>query len=110
MFSIDDCYEYNVLLNIFPWNTIKAGTSTHVEPIAYDGVVLLLMLLMEYRDEGLLFFITILIITKLVEKKIRDNYLSLYCSSVCIGKYKHRSKESSHFIYLKQSFNDKINS
>ena len=23
-----------VLLNIFPWNTIKAGTSTHVEPIA----------------------------------------------------------------------------
>ena len=53
MFSIDDCYEYNVLLNIFPWNTIKAGTSTHVEPIAYDGVVLLmmLMLLMEYRDE-----------------------------------------------------------
>ena len=51
MFSIDDCYEYYVLLNIFPWNTIKAGTSTHVEPIAYDGVVLLLMLLMEYRDE-----------------------------------------------------------
>ena len=36
--SIDDCYEYYVLLNIFPWNTIKAGTSTHVEPIAYDGV------------------------------------------------------------------------
>ena len=29
----------------------KASTSTHVEPIAYDGVVLLLMLLMEYRDE-----------------------------------------------------------
>ena len=27
------------------------GTSTHVEPIAYDGVVLLLMLLMEYRDK-----------------------------------------------------------
>ena len=52
MFSIDDCYEYYVLLNIFPWNTIKAGTSTHVEPIAYDGVVLLLMLLMEYRDEN----------------------------------------------------------
>ena len=51
MFSIDDCYEYKVLLNIFPWNTIKAGISTHVEPIAYDGVVLLLMLLMEYRDE-----------------------------------------------------------
>ena len=51
MFSIDDWYEYNVLLNIFPLNTIKAGTSTHVEPIAYDGVVLLLMLLMEYRDE-----------------------------------------------------------
>ena len=51
MFSIDDCYEYYVLLNIFPWNTIKAGTSTHVEPIAYNGVVLLLMLLMEYRDE-----------------------------------------------------------
>ena len=38
-FPIADCYEYNVLLNINPWNTIKAGTSTHVEPIAYAGVV-----------------------------------------------------------------------
>ena len=34
--------------DILCYNT---GTSTHVEPIAYDGVVLLLMLLMEYRDE-----------------------------------------------------------
>ena len=59
LFSIADCYEYNVLLNINPWNTIKAGTSTHFEPIAYDGVVvdLLLMLLMEYRDELYLYVI-----------------------------------------------------
>ena len=43
--------NYYALLNIDPWITIKAGTSTHVEPIAYEGVVLLLMLFMEYRDE-----------------------------------------------------------
>ena len=48
---ITDWYEYNVLLNIDPWNKVKAGTSTHFEPISYVGVVLLLMLLMEYRDE-----------------------------------------------------------
>ena len=39
LFSTADCYEYNVLLNINPWNTIKTSTSMHVEPIAYDGVV-----------------------------------------------------------------------
>ena len=40
-FSIADCYECHVLLNIDPWNTIKVGTSTFVEPIAYDCVVLM---------------------------------------------------------------------
>ena len=58
MFSIDNCYGYYVLLIIVPWNTIKADTSTHVEPIAYDGVVVVDVaygvLLMEYRDEILL--------------------------------------------------------
>ena len=29
----------------------NTGTSMHVGPIAYDGVVLVLVLLMEYRDE-----------------------------------------------------------
>ena len=37
------------LFSIFP--NFLMCSSTHVEPIAYDGVVLLLMLLMEYRYE-----------------------------------------------------------